>query len=58
MTVIGQKMYKGDSIATVGFEKKKKGIYFIENLFGFEGYMIDKDGVGVETTGFNLYTKE
>ena len=30
----------------------------IERLEGFEGYMIDKDGIATMTSGFHEYTKE
>jgi len=34
----------------------KDGIFFIEDLEGFEGYSIDKKGIATMTTGFQNYT--
>lgn len=58
LTVIGPNIYEADRFATAAFAMGRKGIYFIENLPGFEGYMIDKNSQAVETTGFAAYTKE
>jgi hypothetical protein len=33
----------------------KKGIYFIEQLPGFEGYMIDASAQATYTSGFERY---
>jgi thiamine biosynthesis lipoprotein ApbE len=33
------------------------GINFIESLRGLEGYMVDKDGIGTETSGLGKYFK-
>jgi hypothetical protein len=35
---------------------EEKGIMFIENLPGFEGYMIKSDGMAIYTSGFGKYT--
>lgn len=39
------------------FQQKgdSEGIEFISQLKGFEGYMIDKDGIATYTTGFERY---
>lgn len=55
LTVIGPDVYEADRFATPAFAMGKKGIYFIENLPGFEAYMIDKDGIATETTNFSDY---
>lgn len=56
MTVIGPNVYEADRFATTAFAQGRAGIRFIENLPGFEGYMIDKEGIGMETSGFEKYT--
>lgn len=57
ITVIGSDVLEADRFATAVFAMGKGGIAFIENLGGFEGYMIDKDGIATMTTGFSSYTK-
>jgi len=58
LTVIGPNIYEADRFATAAFAMSEKGIIFIENLDGFEGYMIDRNGVAIMTSGFEKYTKE
>lgn len=53
LTVIGPNVYEADRFATAAFAMGEKGIGFIENLAGFEGYMIDKNGVATMTSGLN-----
>ena len=55
LTVVGPNIYEADRFATAAFAMGREGINFIENLPGFEGYMVDKSGMGTETTGFNKY---
>lgn len=55
LTVIGPNVYEADRFATPAFAMGRKGIYFIESLPGFEGYMIDKNGVATETTNFKNF---
>jgi thiamine biosynthesis lipoprotein len=55
ITIIGKNIYEADRFATAAFAMGKNGINFIENLEGFEGYMIDKDGVATYTSGFEKY---
>jgi FAD:protein FMN transferase len=57
ISIIGPNVYEADRFATAAFAMGEKGIRFIENLKGFEGYMIDKNGIGTETSGFEKYTK-
>ena len=54
-TVVGPNIYEADRFATAAFAMGREGIRFIENLPGFEGYMIDKDGIATETSGFKGY---
>ncbi len=55
LTVVGPNIYEADRFATAAFAMGKKGIEFIENLKGFEGYMIDDRGIATLTSGFSKY---
>lgn len=55
LTVIGPNVYEADRFATAAFAMAEKGIEFIENLPGFECYMIDKNSRAVMTSGFEKY---
>jgi len=55
LTVIGPNIYEADRFATAAFAMGRDGIYFIENLPNFEGYIIDKDGIAKMTSGFENY---
>jgi thiamine biosynthesis lipoprotein len=55
MSVVGVDIYDTDRFATAAFAMGRAGVMFIENLSGFEGFMIDKDGIGTETSGFRKY---
>ena len=57
LTVIGPDVCEADRFATAAFAMGKKGIYFIEELDGFEGYLIDSKGIGTSTIGFAGYTE-
>ncbi|MBI5405792.1 FAD:protein FMN transferase [Candidatus Kaiserbacteria bacterium] len=56
ITIIGPDVLEADRFATAAFAMGKKGIEFIENLPGFEGYAIDAHGVATMTSGFGAYT--
>jgi thiamine biosynthesis lipoprotein len=56
LTAIGPNIYEADRFATAAFAMGAAGIHFIENLAGFEGYIINKDGIATMTGGFNAYT--
>lgn len=56
LTVIGPNIYEADRFATAAFAMGMSGIAFIEPLPGFEGYIIDKDGIATMTGGFESYT--
>lgn len=58
LTVIGPNVYEADRFATAAIAMGKRGIDFIEELDGFEGYAIDTGGTATFTSGFNHYTKE
>lgn len=55
ITVIGPNVYEADRFATAAFAMGMEGINFIENLDGFEGYLVTKDRTGIFTTGFEKY---
>jgi len=57
LTIIGPDVCEADRFATAAFAMGQKGIYFIEELDGFEGYMIDSKGIGTSTSGFVKYTE-
>ncbi len=55
ITVVGPDVYEADRFATAAFAMGLSGINFIENLSGFEGYMIDESGTATMTSGFGKY---
>ena len=55
LTVIGPNVYEADRFATAAFAMGSAGIHFIEDLEGFEGYMIDPHGLATYTSGFERY---
>ena len=52
ITIIGSNVYEAVRFATAAFAMGHNGIVFIENLPGFEGYMIDHKGIATMTHGF------
>jgi thiamine biosynthesis lipoprotein len=56
ITVIGPDVFEADRYATAAFAMGKNGILFIEQLSGFEGYAIDKNGIATMTSGFSAYS--
>jgi FAD:protein FMN transferase len=55
ISVIGPDVLEADRFATAAFAMGEDGIYFIESLENFEGYMINADGIATMTTGFGDY---
>ncbi|HEY7020224.1 MAG TPA: FAD:protein FMN transferase [Ktedonobacterales bacterium] len=55
MTVIGPNVYEADRFATAAFAMGRMGVAFVEGLDGFEGYMIDAQGIATYTSGFERY---
>ena len=55
LTVIGADVYEADRFATAAFAMGREGILFIEQLAGFEGYMIDRHGQVTLTSNFTHY---
>ena len=56
LTVVGPNVFEADRYATPAFAMGKEGMYFIEELPGFEAYAIDASGIAVYTSGFESYT--
>lgn len=56
ITVIGPDIFEADRFATAAFAMGRRGIEFIEQLDGFEGYAVLKDGKAVMTSGFDNFT--
>jgi thiamine biosynthesis lipoprotein len=56
LTVIGPNIHDADRFATAAFAMGMDGIKFIEQLPGYEGYIIDKNKIATMTTGFEKYT--
>jgi len=55
LTVIGPEVCAADCYATAAFAMGADGIQFIEDLPGFEGYMIDQEQMATFTSGFTRY---
>lgn len=55
LTIIGPNVYEADRFATAAFAMGKRGIYFIEQLPGFEGYMINASARATFTSEFERY---
>lgn len=52
ITVIGPNIYDADRYAAAAFAMGKNGIAFIEQMEGFEGYMINTNGTSYFTSKF------
>ena len=55
LTVIAPNVLEADRFATAAFAMGFKGIYFLEERSGLEGYLIDNTGLATMTTGFDSY---
>jgi thiamine biosynthesis lipoprotein len=55
LTVIGPNVYEADRFATSAYAMGIDGINFIEKMDGFEGYMINPEGLATYTTNFERY---
>lgn len=55
ITVIGPNIYEADRFATAAFAMGDKGIYFINSLYGFEAYAINRNGTATMTDGIDPY---
>jgi thiamine biosynthesis lipoprotein len=54
-TVVGDNVCDADLVATAAFAMGHNGIRFVEDMPGFEGYAIDKNGTATMTSGFSRY---
>jgi thiamine biosynthesis lipoprotein len=57
LTIIGPDVLEADRFATAAFAMGQRGIHFIEQLPGFEGYVIDANSKATLTSGFAAYTE-
>ncbi len=55
VTVIAPNVYEADRFATAVYAMGEKGLEFLENSDGLEGYLITKDGRELISSGFSLY---
>lgn len=55
LSVIALNIIDTDRMATAAFAMGREGIKFIESLSGYEGYMVNKDGIATMTTGWEGY---
>jgi len=55
ITVVAPDVLEADRFATAAFAMGYTGIQFLEALPGFEGYLIDKDGMATMTSGFPAF---
>jgi thiamine biosynthesis lipoprotein len=55
LSVIGPDVLEADRFSTAAFAMGKAGIHFIEELPGFEGYMVDASGIATQTSGFKTF---
>jgi thiamine biosynthesis lipoprotein len=55
LTVIGPDVLEADRFSTAAFAMGKAGIHFIEDLPEFEGYLVDADGIAIQTSGFKAF---
>lgn len=56
ITVVAKSAYEADRFATAAFAMGEKGLEFLEQKDGLEGYMVTKDKRGSFTSGFEKYT--
>jgi thiamine biosynthesis lipoprotein len=55
LTVIADNVYEADRFATAAFAMGLRGINFIEDTPGLEGYMVDDRKIATFTEGFNNF---
>jgi len=55
LTVIGPDVLEADRFATAAFAMGEEGIYFVQELPGIEGYIINSSGVATQTSGFEEF---
>jgi thiamine biosynthesis lipoprotein len=57
LTIIGPDVCEADRFATAAFVMGERGLFFIENLPGFEAYAVHTDHTARMTSGFERYTQ-
>jgi FAD:protein FMN transferase len=55
LSVIGPDVLEADRFATAAYAMGEAGIYFIENVPGLEGYMVNAEGIATMTPGFGAF---
>jgi thiamine biosynthesis lipoprotein len=55
LTVVGPNVFEADRFVTAAFAMGRAGIAFIESRPGFEGYMIDHDGIATLSSGLGRF---
>jgi thiamine biosynthesis lipoprotein len=58
LSVIGPNVLEADRFATAAFAMGERGIYLIQQRPGLEGYVINRNNIATQTTGFETYTKK
>ncbi len=58
LTVVGPNVYDADRLVTAAFAMGREGIWFIQDLDGFEGYLIDATGQATFTSGFERFVTQ
>lgn len=55
MTVVGPNVYDADRIATAAFAMGTDGLDFVASLEGYDGYMVEDNGIATYTDGLLRY---
>lgn len=55
VSVVAENVFEADRFATAAFAMGKRGIGFLEETAGLEGYVVDASGMATETSGFGKY---
>ncbi len=58
LTVVGPNVFDADRLVTAAFAMGREGIWFIQDLDGFEGYLIDATGQATFTSGFERFVTQ
>lgn len=55
LTVVAKNVFEADRFVTAAFAMGRRGIDFIKDTTGLEGYMVDSDGRATYTDGFERF---
>jgi FAD:protein FMN transferase len=58
LTIIGSDVLEADRFATAAFAMGARGIQFVEQLEGLEGYLVNAHGVASWTSGFGAFVTQ